>query len=229
MSIDLIRYLKDRYTEIDLKSSDPGPIITIAREMGCPGKCVARLLTQALNERKAFKTKSHEWKWVGKEIFGEAAKELNLEPNVVKQVFEEKRGMLDEILSAQSHKYYKSDHKILNTTGKIIQSMANHGNVVVVGRGGIAFTKHISKSLHIFLEAPLEWRAALVSEKYKLTIPEAKKYALEIDKRREMYREFFKGKNNDYTWFDLRLNCMTTKPEEIVEVIIKMAEVRNVI
>lgn len=229
MSINLISYLKDRYQEIDLKTADPGPIITIAREMGCPGKCVAKLLTQRLNERKAFSVKKHEWKWVGKEIFAEAAQELNLEPQLIKQVFEEKRGILDEILSSQSYKYYKSDHKILNTTGKIIRSMANHGNVVVVGRGGIAFTRDMVKSLHVFLEAPLEWRASLISEKYKLTVPEAKKYANEIDRKREKYREFFKGKNNDYTWFDLRINCMTSKPEEIVETIIKLAEVRGVI
>lgn len=229
MSINLISYLKDRYQEIDLKTTDSGPIITIAREMGCPGKCVARLLSQALNERKAFKIKKHEWTWVGKEIFAEAAHELNLEPQIIKQVFEEKRGILDEILSSQSYKYYKSDNKILNTTGKIIRSMANHGNVVVVGRGGIAFTRDIQKSLHIFLEAPIEWRVARISEKYSLSLPEAKKYAIEIDKRREQYRDFFKGKGTDYTWFDLRFNCMTSKPEEIVDVIIKMAEVRNII
>jgi cytidylate kinase len=229
MSINLISYLKDRYQEIDLKTADPGPIITIAREMGCPGKCVARLLAQALNERKALSGKKHEWKWVGKEIFAEAAQELNLEPQLVKQVFEEKRGIFDEILSAQSSRYYKSDNKILNTTGKIIRSMANHGNVVVVGRGGIAFTRDIKKSLHVFLEAPMNWRASRISEKYNLTLPEAKKYAQEIDARREKYREFFKGKNTDYTWFDIRFNCMTSKPEEIVEIIIKMAELRNIL
>ncbi len=227
MSINLVSYLKDRYHEIDLKAADPGPVITIARQMGCPGKCVAKLLSDALNEKQAHTFKKKEWKWIGKEIFSETAKELNLEPNTIKQVFEEKRGILDEILSSQASKYYKSDHKILNTTGKIIRSMANHGNVIVVGRGGIAFTRDIPKSLHIFLEAPLEWRIARLSEKYKLSHEEAKKYAIETDKRREQYRDFFKGKNTDYTWFDIRFNCMTTKPEEIVAVIIKMAEVRN--
>lgn len=228
MSINLISYLKDRYQEIDIKSADPGPVITIAREMGCPGKCVAALLTQTLNERKAFTTKKHDWKWFGKEIFAEAAKELNLELSTVKQVFEEKRGMLDEILSSQSHKFYKSDHKILNTTGKIIQSLANHGNVVVVGRGGIAFTRDIPKSLHIYLEAPLEWRASLISEKYKLSLNEAKKFAVEIDKKREQYRDFFKAKNESL-WFDVRFNSKIFRPEDIVEVVIKMAEVKKLI
>lgn len=227
MSIDLVSYLKDRYREIDMKSADPGPIITIAREMGCPGKCVAKILTETLNARKLFSNKKHPWKWVGKEIFAESAKELNLEPRTIKEVFEEKRGMLDEILSSQSSKYYKSDTKILNTTGKIIRSMANHGNVVVVGRGGLVFTRDIPKSLHVFLEGPLEWRASLVSEKYKLSMDEAKKFTHEIDSRREKYRDFFKGKNSDYTWFDVRFNCMNYKPEEIVEVIIKLGEIKK--
>lgn len=228
MSIDLVSYLKERHQEIDLKSTDPGPVITIAREMGCPGKRVAKLLTEVLNSRIKQCEKKHEWKWVGKEIFDETAKELGVETNQIKQVFEEKRNVLDEILSAQTSKYYKSDKKILNSTGKVIRSMANHGNVIVLGRGGIAFTRDIPKSLHIFLEGPLEWRASLISEKCNLKLAEAKKYAIEIDKKREQYREFFKGKNTDYTWFDVRFNCMTFKVEEIVDAIVKMMEVRKI-
>lgn len=229
MSIDLVSYLKDRYKEINLPSSDPGPVITIARETGCPGKTLSRCLTEALNKRCQDANKPTTWKWVGKEIFAEAAKELSLEPNEIKQVFEEKRSVFDEILSAQSRKFYQSDKKIRNTTGKIIRSMANDGNIIVLGRAGIVFTRDIAKSLHIFMEAPLEWRAARMSERHNLTPEDARKLAIEIDKRREQYREYFKGKNTDYTWFDVRFNCMTLKVEEMVDIILKMAEIKKII
>lgn len=229
MSINLVNYIKERYQEIDIQNPDPGPVITIAREMGCPGTDVSKLLTETLNARKGTSTKRPEWKWISKEIFAEAAKVLNIEPATIKQVFEEKRGIVDEILSSQSHKYYKSDQKILNTTGKIIRSIANHGNVIILGRGGVAFTRDIAKSIHIFLEGPLEWRSLLISEKYNLTIDEAKKLVIETDHRREKYREFFKGKGTNYTWFDLRINCMTLKTDEIVQIIMKLAEIRKIL
>ncbi|HEY4786225.1 MAG TPA: hypothetical protein VIH57_09245, partial [Bacteroidales bacterium] len=86
MTLDLIQYLKDRYAERDTASSDPGPVVTIARETGCPGRKVAQLLMEVLNQRY-HKENRKIWKWVGKEVFDEAAKELELEKVEVQKVF----------------------------------------------------------------------------------------------------------------------------------------------
>jgi cytidylate kinase len=228
MKIDLVQYLKDRYQERNITSYDPGPVITIARLTGCPGKKVAQQLTDILNQRYQ-KNNGKPWKWVGKEIFDEAARELELPSNEVQKVFKEKRTIIDEILSSQSQKFYKSDRTVRKTIGQVIRSMANDGNVIILGRGGVALTRDIQRSLHIYLEAPLEWRAAVISEKQCCTQAEAVKYVKEIDKRRTQYREYFEGKNTDYTWFDLHFNCMTLKVEEIVESIIKIMEIRKLI
>ena len=50
--------------------------------------------------------------------------------------------------------YYKSDLKIRTTIAKVIRKFANEGNAIIVGRGGVAITRDIPLSLHIFLEAP---------------------------------------------------------------------------
>jgi cytidylate kinase len=229
MRIDLLQYLKDRYLERNLESKDPGPVITIARETGCPGKKVAQRLNDILNQK--LKTeKKIEWKWVGKEIFIEAAKELDLEPEAVEQVFKQtNRNIIDQILSAQASKFYKNDKSIRKTIGETIRSMANDGNVIILGRGGVALTRDIKKSFHIYLEAPLEWRASVLSEKEKCTLEEAKKMALITDKRRIEYREYYQGKGTDYTWFDVRFNCMTLSVEEIAESIVTLMEIRKFI
>lgn len=227
MKIDLVQYLTDRYHERHVSNSDPGPVITIARQTGCPGKKVAQQLTDILNQR--FQKNYKPWKWVGKEIFDEAAKELELPSDEVQKVFKEKRSIVDEILSSQSQKFYKNDRTVRKTIGQVIRSMANDGNVIIVGRGGVALTRDMQRSLHIYLEAPLQWRAAVISEKQCCTQAEALKYVKEIDKRREQYREYYEGKNTDYTWFDLHFNCMTIKVEEIVETIVKMMEIRKLI
>jgi cytidylate kinase len=107
--------------------------------------------------------------------------------------------------------------------------MAHEGYVIIVGRGGVAITHDIPRSLHINLEAPLEWRTARVAENYKISLDEARKSALEIDKNRKEFREYFQGKETDYTRFDLIFNCMTFTIEEIVHIILKAAEIRKLV
>ena len=230
MTIDLVQYLKDRYLERNEESKDPGPVVTIARETGCPGKRTAQRLNDLINQRLQQSGKKAEWKWVGKEVFGQAAKELNLGTEEVVEVFKQPdRSIINQILRAQSSKFYKNDISIRQTIGQTIRSMANDGNVIVLGRGGVALTRDIKKSLHIYLEAPLEWRASVISEKQCCKIEEAKKIAIEIDRRRSEYRDYYQGKGNDYTWFDVRYNCMTLTIDEIAQSILKLMEIRKLI
>jgi cytidylate kinase len=227
--IDMVQYLHERYLERNAPEKDPGPIITISRQMGCPGKKVAQMLQDKLNHIASSTGKKEEWKWVGKEIFEEAAKELDIEPENIKDIFQHPRSIIDQIISAQSNKYYKSDKRILKIVGQVIRSMANDGHVVIVGRGGVALTRDIPKSLHIYLEAPLEWRISMVSVKHGCEIPDAAKYVKDIDHRREQYRTYYQGKNSDYTWFDLRFNCMTLSITEITDTILKLMEIRKLL
>jgi cytidylate kinase len=107
--------------------------------------------------------------------------------------------------------------------------MAYEGHVIIVGRGGVAITHDIPKSLHIMLEAPLDWRSLRVAENYKITQEAARKSAGEIDKKRKEFRDYFQGKGSDYTRFDLTFNCMTFTIEEIVHVILKAAEIKKLV
>lgn len=229
MKIDLGEYLKERYNERSTETQNPGPVVTIARESGCPGKKIAELLNEKLNQRLAKEHKKEIWKWLGKEVFAEAAKELELEPEQIEDVFKHKRNVFDQLFSSQSHKYYKSDKVVRNTIGEVIRSMANDGHVIVLGRGGVAITHDIPKSLHIFLEAPLEWRALIISTKEGLSMEDAKKYCIETDKQREQYRDYYHGRGTDYTWYDVHFNCMTLTVDEIVEDIIRLMELKKLI
>lgn len=227
--IDLTNYLRERYLERNAPLRDPGPVVTIAREMGCPGKKISQLLQDTLNQKALNNHQNAEWKWVSKEIFESAAKELELDPERIKEAFKYRRSIIDEIIHSQSRKYYVNDRRIRKTIGEVVRSIANDGHVIILGRGGVALTRDIPKSLHIYLEAPIEWRAALVSEKHCMSIPDAKKYIKEIDERRAQYRAYYQGKNNDYTSFDVHFNCMTFSVQEVVDAIIKIMEIRKLI
>ncbi|MBL7112041.1 MAG: cytidylate kinase-like family protein [Bacteroidales bacterium] len=230
MRIDLSKYLTERYLESISEQKFEGPVITISREFGCPAKKVAEKLASRLTEISSPIAKKMKWRWISKEIIDESARQLNMDPAEIQYVFRyEKRGVFDDILSSQSKKYYKSDRKIRNTIARVIRNIAREGNVIIVGRGGVAITREIEKSLHIHLEAPIGWRALRVSEKYCLTQEEAQKYARDIDNKRKAFRDYFHGKGSDYSRFDIVFNAMTLSVDEIVEGTIGMLKLRKMI
>jgi len=230
MKVDLLKYMSDRLQKDCAKVKEPGPVITISREYGCPAKRISQKLTEELTRKMFVKGKDIEWKYITKEIMSESAKELELDPAKIQYVFQyEQKSLLDDILTAHSTKYYKSDRRIRNTIAKVIRNISSEGNTIIVGRGGVAIAHDIPKSLHINLEAPLEWRALRTSAKFDLSIEDAEQYALDIDRKRKQFREFFEGKNTDYTRFDIIFNCMTLSIDEIVSIIIRAAEIRKLI
>lgn len=226
---DLVSYLRQRYAEQEAQQQGEGPVITISREYGCAAKLVAQKLSEKLSQKKDKWGKTHNWKWYSKEILEESARQLQLDPSEIAYVFNyEKRSTLEEFFNSFTH-YYHSDKKIRNTIGKVIRDIAVQGHAIIVGRGGIAITRDIARSLHIHLHAPLEWRAARVSERYGCTPEQAKERCMEIDKKREEFKNYFQGKGTDYTWPDLTINSMTLSIDEIVEIIIRAVELRNLL
>jgi len=230
MKIDISKYLTQRYNESLQHQDFEGPVITIAREFSCPAKKIASRLTARLNVMRDPKAKKIPWRWINKEILSESAKELNLDPSEIDYVFKyEKKTFFDDILSSQSSKYYKSDRIIRSTIAKVIRNISSEGNVIIIGRGGVAITREIEKSLHIMLEAPLDWRAARAAQKYCKTEKEAIKQANNIDQKRKEFREYFHGKESDYTRFDITYNTMTLSVDEITESIISLMQTRQFI
>jgi cytidylate kinase len=228
--VDIVQYLIERHKESHKPCPEPGPVITISREMGCSGTQVTQLLVSELNSRFDFRN-SEPWKWVAKEEIQEAAAQaLKLPPEEISYVLEaKKKTMMDDILHSFSSKYYKSDRTIRKTVRDVIRSIACSGRVVILGRGGVAITRDISRSLHINLEAPLEWRTLRISQRLDIELEAAERYILEIDKKRAEFRDYFGGVNTDYTRFDISFNSMTLSVREIVDIIIKTMEIRKFI
>ena len=229
MKIDISKYLQDRYRESLPKNSLPGPVVTLSREVGCPCKIIAQKLTDRLNKVINY-DKKFAWRWISKEIMEESARELGVDLAEIQYVFDYKQhGILEDLLLSHSRKFYKTDRKVRHTIAKVIRNIAEEGNAIIVGRGGVAITRDIPKSLHIHLEAPLDWRAVRASEKHNMNMEAAKKYCMEIDKKRKEFRDYFEGKGNDYTRFDMKFNCMTLDADEIVSIIVETMKIRDLI
>jgi len=230
MHIDILKYMSERIHNESGPFKEAGPVITISREYGCPSKLIACKLAEELTRKMVGKGKEARWKYVTKEIMLESARALEVDPDKIKYVFDyQQKSMLDDILSAQFNKYYKSERKIRNTIGKVIRNMAQEGHVIIVGRGGVAITHDIPRSFHVMLEAPMDWRVLRVAENYHISHSEARKTAIEIDQKRKEFREYFQGKHTDYTRFDLTFNCMSFSIDEIVQITLKAAELRKLV
>lgn len=230
MKADLSKYKNEWYKVDSSKHIYPGPVITISRELGCPAKKIALSLADELNRNKSPRGKDLPWQWISKEIMSESAKALNVDSNQIEHIFQYKnRNILEDMLIAQSKDYYKSDLKIRTTIAKVIRGFATNGNAIIVGRGGVAITRDIPKSLHIMLEAPLEWRAVRTASKHEMTLEQARGYAQSIDKKRKQFRDYFQGRGNDYTRFDIKFNCMTLETDVIVKIIIGAMKTRGFI
>lgn len=218
--------LRDKKTTI----AETGPYISISRDFGCMANVIAQNLSSELTRRNRQKGIKKDWKWINKVILEEAAKALELSPSKIEYVFQsQKKTMMDEIVSAMSARYYKSDKKIRKTITEVIRSIVVTGNVIIVGRGGVAFKKDNPRSLHIKLIAPIEWRIDRISRNYQKTKKEALKYILEIDQERKYLIDSFMGFDTDDSVFDMIFNRQTMDDNTITALIIHALDERKLI
>lgn len=234
MSNVLLTYMKNRIKEGATVSSKRqlkmGPVVTISRDYGCPAKRLAAELSSALNFNELENYSINHWQWISKEILDESAKELNLKSNMVREVAnKEQDGLVNDIVKSLSHKGYPGDIKIKKTIGEVIRSFAENGNVIIVGRGGVSITRDIKDSLHIKIQAPLEWRINEVSKNQMISLVEAKRKIQHIDIQRTEIREYFEGSRVSNNSFDVIFNYLTLDDEDIISAIVRLMESKDLI
>ncbi|MBK6966139.1 MAG: cytidylate kinase-like family protein [Bacteroidales bacterium] len=201
------------------------PFITISREFGCQANLLAAMLKQELD--KSGKT----WQIMNKEIIQDAARELHLDTDLISRIsgsFE--RTQMDEIIHALSSRYYKSDRKIRQTIASVVLNTAHAGHVIVVGRGGAVVTRGLHPSIHVHLIAPIEWRLNSLMVRYGLKREETYKQLTETDhKRYKLIRDSLKGAEAMEHLFDLSINCNLVSHEEMVKIIMNLAQIRKMV
>lgn len=209
---------------------ETAPYISISRDFGCMANTISQKLARELTKRNKATGIQKDWKWINKVILHESAKALELSPSKIEYVFQSQRKtMMDDIVSAMSTRYYKSDKRIRKTIIEVIRSIAKTGHVIIVGRGGVAFAKDNPKSLHIKLTAPIEWRIDRVVKNYNKSPKDALKYLREVDQERKFLIDSFMGFETDCSIFDLILNRQTLKDDEIISTILNLMEKRKLI
>jgi len=225
----LKRYLDMRLTN-EPAASKQGPVVTISRECGCPSKKLAEILVGRLSQLDPVKTPHPgTWRWISKELLEEAATDLDVKPKDIDHVFNyEERSIVDNILAASNKSgTYRTDKAIYNALGKVIRIFGENGHVVIVGRAGVALTRHIPLSIHIRLIAPVEWRINSISDMYNLSREASIKMIALKDENRRKFLEHYLGHPFQIDVFDLAINCSSYSLDEIADSIIGLMKLRK--
>lgn len=230
----LTPYLQQTEKPGRARTSLPGPVVTISRECGCSAKRIATKLSKILTGYNYLsETKTDvEWRWVSKEIIEMAARELEMGPDKIRNVFlGEAKQSIYEVSSAFSVEkiYDADDQEVIDTVKSVIRSICEEGHCIIVGRAASVIASDIPKRLSVKLQAPLDWRINRIMQISNMSWAEAQDYVLEIDRQRNLFVEHVAGRKLDNNDFDLIFNYSTMLDDQIVDVIVNVLKNKKII
>ena len=102
---------------------------------------------------------------------------------------------------------------MMDMLNKVIQAVAKHGNVVILGRSGFEVLRGYSDVFHVRVQAPFSVRVGRVMEQQNLTFEEAEQMVKSKDKVRLAFvEEFYKVPWGSIQAFDLIVNTAKVSP-----------------
>ena len=191
-----------------------GPVLNISREGGVPAGDIANQVATKLG-----------WDLLDRDIIECMAEEYGTTSDLVK-VFDERHvGFMEGIFESWIEGLRFSGTNYFESLKRLFFVAANHGNVVIVGRGA-QFILPTTCGLSVSLIAPPDVRVKWVMEEQGLDKEKARAEVKKIDnQRREYIRTHFHVDLSDPHNFDLVINCARVTTEQVSEILV--TAVRN--
>ena len=182
-------------------------VITISREFGSGGDVIARQVAQALGchfvDQKFVSTILGQYGYV------EFDKEYASLPTFW------------ERFDAQREKHRDV---MMNMLNRVIRAIAQHGNVVILGRSGFEILGGFADVLHVRLQAPFPVRVQRVMNEEQMTAEQAESMVKQNDKVRIAFvEEFYRVPWNAIHAFDLVINTGKIAPATAITWIVAAA------
>ncbi len=172
-------------------------VITISREFGSEGDTIARKVAQTLDYH--FVDQKFIGIILGQYGYVEFDKEFSTLPTVWDR-FNAQREKQRDVMAA-----------MLN---QVIQAVAHHGHMVILGRSGFEVLGGFADVFHVRLQAPFPVRVGRVMEQQGLTFEQAESEVKKNDKTRVAFvEEFYKVPWDSIHAFDLVINTGKIPPE----------------
>ncbi len=189
-------------------------IITISREYGAGGGEIGKELARELG-----------FEYYDKSIILNVAREANIDV--------EHADKWDEVVPknfgfAQSlFDFYNRplSEKLFNAQSKVIRSLGEQGNCVIVGRNANSILKEYDHSLHVFLHANLKWRVKRMQNSVEGTTPEKLLEQVQaIDKKRKKYCSYYTNTEfGSAQYYDICLDTGRLGIDQCIRILLDMA------
>lgn len=183
-------------------------VITISREFGSEGDFIAQQVARTLN-----------YHYVDQKIIGILLDQYGYVE------FDKEYATLPtfwERFDAQREQQRDAMVKMLN---QVIQTIAHHGNVVLLGRSGFEVLAGFADVLHVRLQAPFSVRVGRVMAQQKIPCEQAEAVVKNTDKVRVAFvEEFYRVSWNAIHAFDLVMNTGKISPDLAASWVVNVAK-----
>lgn len=189
------------------------PSITLSREFGCEAYPVADRLKELLEKKSA-----ESWIVMDKGLLEEVARNHNLSEDLLKGLGQ-KSGFLDEILATFSP-LWKTDKDHFRLICKHMISLAEKGNVILIGRGGAIITQALKNCFHFRMYASQNFKIRSISQRLGIPGEEAETLIQKKQKQRDAFiRDFLNRDSRDLSLYNLVINNDRNSPEKTARTI----------
>ncbi len=189
----------------------PRTIITISRETGAGGTTLARLLAKELG-----------FQVFDREIVDHISARSGIRQRLVESLDEKSQSELRLWVEGLVHQKYVNASDYLESLISIIGSMAELGDVIIVGRGA-NFILGLERGVHVRVVASLEARVKHMTSLLEQTPEEARRYIEKTDQqRRSFIRKHYGAEWSDPTAYHLVLNTAATGFDRAASVILRL-------
>ena len=199
------------------------PVVTLSRLYGAGGRRVAPRLAEAVG-----------FTFVDREIVEEAARRLGLDPEVARAMDERAPAIVEEIgmaLAAATPGYGLAplpdldERALAEATRRVIASLADAGNYVILGRGAQAALADRNDAVHLSLVADLPDRIRRIAEWQHVDEKEAAIRCERVDSERAHYVRRFYGRDiRDPLLYDCVLNTSRLTTEAAVDLAVAVTK-----
>lgn len=195
-------------------------VITISRQFGAGGTTLGRQLAERMG-----------YTFVSDEIIKMVAKKARVSSDWVESVEREAGGRLQKFITTlvpralvdrilDDQRGYIDEEIYVDLLGKIITTIADEGNCVILGRGGQFFLQERPEAFHILLIASVAYRVQFMEGRYNLTHAEAVQTIQAEDKRRtNLYRKIGRADYDRPEHYHLTFNMSRTDLETTTTII----------
>lgn len=193
----------------------PRPCITVSREPGAGGSEIARILAKDLK-----------MDLIGGQIISRVAESAKMSEKVVKSLDEKSVSTLDSWINSLFNARHLWPDVYLRHLTKVIVTIGEHGNAVIVGRGA-QFILPPERIFRVRFIAPFEKRVQRIMENGKCSREVAENYIIKTEGDRAAFiKKYFNEDIANPAHYDLVINTNSLSIEEAADMVKKAFKAR---